>query len=80
MAKGKKHTPEQILHADKPFAQIELVPAERNHEPILANLLELYIHDFSEFHDSEIGADGRFGYGTFLSIGVTLTGVRFSSG
>jgi predicted acetyltransferase len=63
MAKGKKHTPEQILRADKPFAQIELVPAERNHEPILANLLELYIHDFSEFHDSEIGADGRFGYG-----------------
>jgi hypothetical protein len=52
MAKEKKHTPEQILHADKPFAQIELVPAERNHEPILANLLELYIHDFSEFHDS----------------------------
>ena len=28
----------------------------------MANLLELYAHDFSEFHDLEIGADGRFGY------------------
>ena len=28
----------------------------------MANLLELYSHDFSEFHDLEIGADGRFGY------------------
>jgi predicted acetyltransferase len=28
----------------------------------LANLLELYAHDFSEFHSLGIGADGRFGY------------------
>jgi predicted acetyltransferase len=25
-------------------------------------LLELYAHDFSEFHHIELGADGRFGY------------------
>lgn len=31
-------------------------------EPILANLLELYAHDFSEFHPLQIGEDGRFGY------------------
>ena len=49
-------------HADEPFARIELIPAERVHEPVMANLLELYIHDFSEFHDCEIGEDGRFGY------------------
>jgi len=45
-----------------PSAQVELVPASREQEPILANLLELYIHDFSELIDLEIGQDGRFGY------------------
>jgi predicted acetyltransferase len=43
-------------------AQVELIPATEEQEPILANLLELYIHDFSEFLDMELGADGRFGY------------------
>ncbi|HZS08218.1 MAG TPA: GNAT family N-acetyltransferase [Blastocatellia bacterium] len=28
----------------------------------MANLLELYAHDFSEFLDLQLGADGRFGY------------------
>jgi predicted acetyltransferase len=28
----------------------------------LANLLELYAHDFSEFFEIELGEDGRFGY------------------
>ena len=28
----------------------------------MENLLELYLHDFSEFSDVEIGEDGRFGY------------------
>ena len=41
---------------------IELMPAAPEQEPILANLLELYAHDFSEFHDKAIGEDGRFGY------------------
>jgi predicted acetyltransferase len=36
--------------------------AAPDHAPILANLLELYAHDFSEFHNLEIGEDGRFGY------------------
>jgi predicted acetyltransferase len=49
-------------HADKRIAAIELVPAQRGEETMVANLLELYIHDFSEFVDVEIGADGRFGY------------------
>ncbi len=30
--------------------------------PLLANLLELYIHDMSEIVPIEIGTDGRFGY------------------
>ena len=49
-------------YAEEPFPEIELVPAEPEQEPILANLLELYIHDFSEFHSCEIGDNGRFGY------------------
>ena len=39
-----------------------MVPATPEQEPILANLLELYAHDFSEFLGIELGADGRFGY------------------
>jgi predicted acetyltransferase len=42
--------------------QIEALPAAKADEPILANLLELYAHDFSEFHRVELGPDGRFGY------------------
>ncbi len=43
-------------------AGIELVPAAQGQEPVLANLLELYAHDFSEFVDLTIGPDGRFHY------------------
>jgi len=42
--------------------RIAVIPARPEQESILANLLELYAHDFSEFHDLELGADGRFGY------------------
>jgi predicted acetyltransferase len=48
--------------SEKEIAHIQVIPAEAKQEPILANLLELYAHDFSEFHDLEIGTDGRFGY------------------
>jgi predicted acetyltransferase len=48
--------------AEKTSPHIEVIPAAPEQEPILANLLELYAHDFSEFHDLAIGADGRFGY------------------
>jgi predicted acetyltransferase len=41
---------------------VELIPALPAQEPILANMLELYTHDFSEFIDLKLGADGRFGY------------------
>jgi predicted acetyltransferase len=44
------------------LTQIEVVPATPEQEPVIANLLELYAHDFSEFADLKIGADGRFGY------------------
>jgi predicted acetyltransferase len=48
--------------AAKSVGQIEVVPASPDEEPILANLLELYAHDFSDFYGIELGADGRFGY------------------
>ncbi|HMD16998.1 MAG TPA: GNAT family N-acetyltransferase [Terriglobales bacterium] len=51
-----------IEPTEKPSAYIEVTPARPEQESILANLLELYAHDFSEFHDLQIGADGRFGY------------------
>lgn len=41
---------------------VEIIPALPEQEPVLANLLELYAHDFSEFMELELGADGRFGY------------------
>src|SRR5271165_2667930 len=41
---------------------LEIVPVALEQAPTLANLLELYVHDFSEFLDLEIGEDGRFGY------------------
>lgn len=57
---GSKMTP--TLRAKVPLPVLEIIPAERRQESILANLLELYIHDFSEFHNCELGEDGRFGY------------------
>lgn len=41
---------------------VELVRATAGQAPVLANLLELYAHDFSEMLDLRIHEDGRFGY------------------
>jgi predicted acetyltransferase len=41
---------------------VQLVAVSVEQAPILANLLELYAHDFSEFYGVEVGDDGRFGY------------------
>ena len=41
---------------------VEIFPASPEQEPILANMLELYAHDFSAYIDLKLGADGRFGY------------------
>jgi predicted acetyltransferase len=37
-----------------------LLPAEPHHLPVIANLVQLYIHDFSEMVAIRIGDDGRF--------------------
>ena len=41
---------------------VQVIPASIDQEPILANLLELYVYDFSEFLDLHLDANGRFGY------------------
>jgi len=48
----------------KTSAHIEVTPVPPKQQSILANLFELYAHDFSEFNVSELGADGSFGYST----------------
>jgi len=42
--------------------EVTLERVDREAEPLLSNLLELYIHDMSEFLPLEPGPDGRFGY------------------
>ena len=44
------------------FGHVEIFPATKEEMPVLANLFELYAHDFSEFYAIEPGPDGRFGY------------------
>jgi predicted acetyltransferase len=48
--------------ADRPVSHIEVLAATPEEQPVLENLLELYVHDFSELLGLEIGEDGRFGY------------------
>jgi predicted acetyltransferase len=41
---------------------LELIRAGAEHQSALGNLLELYIHDFSELVPADVGDDGRYGY------------------
>ncbi len=42
--------------------QVEVVKATLEQKPLLSNLLELYVYDFTEFCDFDIGDDGYYGY------------------
>jgi len=42
--------------------EVHLEPAAATSEPLLANLLQFYLHDLSETFPIELGPDGRFGY------------------
>jgi len=44
------------------LANVSVTSAGPEHQQTLANLLELYVHDFSQLCHIEIGPDGRFGY------------------
>jgi predicted acetyltransferase len=50
------------VNATVSFGGLEVLPATREEMHVIANLFELYAHDFSEFHSVECGTDGRFGY------------------
>ncbi len=52
----------QAFSDNAPSAQIEVVAATTEQQSVFANLIELYAHDFSEFHPIKLGADGRYGY------------------
>jgi predicted acetyltransferase len=48
--------------SENPRPKVELIRASLEQKPVVANLLELYSHDFCEYVDLEIGLDGRYGY------------------
>jgi len=47
---------------DKLREFVELKSVAPDERPILANLYQLYIHDFTDFVDQPLGDDGRFDY------------------
>ncbi len=42
--------------------KVELTPARVHEKATLANLLELYLYDFTDFEDEDVDEQGRFGY------------------
>lgn len=50
------------MRADELPPGVEVTRAKEEEAPVLANLLELYAHDFSELVELRLGPDGRFGY------------------
>jgi predicted acetyltransferase len=51
---------------ENPLANLEVLRATEEERPILENLLQLYIHDFSEFCAVGLGPNGKFGYPDLL--------------
>lgn len=47
---------------DNTMLNIEIDPATPAEMPVLHNLMELYLYDFSEFDGADPGADGLYGY------------------
>jgi predicted acetyltransferase len=44
------------------MSQVELIEAGLPDKAVLRNLLELYLHDFSEFDGGDVDAHGLYGY------------------
>lgn len=42
---------------------ISLVPASADQRSVVANLIQLYLHDMTDFMPFPVGSDGRFEYG-----------------
>ena len=43
-------------------ATVEVTRATQEGQPVLSNLYQLYIHDFTDFVEQPLGNDGRFAY------------------
>lgn len=41
---------------------INLIPATPAQKPVIANLIQLYLHDMTEFMPFPVGTDGRYAY------------------
>ena len=44
------------------MSAISLIPARPGQKPVIANLIQLYLHDMTEFMPFPVGADGRYAY------------------
>src|SRR5215217_6849458 len=44
------------------MSALRLVPARPDQKPVVANLIQLYLHDMTEFMAFPVGEDGRFAY------------------
>ena len=58
--------------------QVELIKATIEQKPLLANLLELYAYDFTEFCDFDIGDDGFYGYERHVRKGAVCSFTKSS--
>ena len=47
---------------NNPSATVEVTPATLEEGPVLSNLYQLYIHDFTDFVERPLRNDGRFDY------------------
>ena len=45
-----------------PSAMVQITPATLEQQPVLSNLYQLYIHDFTDFLEQPLRKDGRFDY------------------
>lgn len=45
--------------------ELEVIPATPDDQPLLRQLLELYLHDFSEFDQRDVDNHGLYGYHWF---------------
>lgn len=51
------------MHASiRAMSAIHLLPARPDQKPVVANLIQLYLHDMTEFLPFPVGEDGRYAY------------------
>ncbi|MEE8042476.1 MAG: hypothetical protein V3T15_06760, partial [Pseudomonadales bacterium] len=48
--------------------EVELVEVRASERDILANLMQLYLYDTSEYNDDDMDADGRFSHGAYFDL------------